>query len=739
LDQLIARKVRYSTAKVAGWNATLLENPLNNYFWQPETLNYTDILTGSEIWMLTRAPDAQEYTSKEHGVNAWSADGSVLGFFSANRTTNNPKIIKDYHQRWLVNSDGSKLRVALGYGRKLDGLDGFSWAHTENAYFTNGSGGGDQTPSTGNKIYKNTVGTNNIVSGALVIDTSSINAYAKYPIKDAVSQDDKSLVFRDQTNHISGAPNNIANSEMYFITLSGTPAVTAHWGIARGIGPSPGTNPYGTHIQSAEDHCHDAWAPGFQNWIMCDYSGTSDIFVTLDKSGSSIDGGPAWSDWNGSGFGEIRVESDGTSGTPHNPYGVVYFGHPAFDRWGRYAVFGDTDSAEANAGTRIWDSTTHTTLLNYMMRGQYDGQHHSMNGWADYVAMIDPATTDLYTNALTGNENTRTKLASIHYPGRGRILNYIGYPRPSISPDGTKVQYHMDWIGTANDNFPNIAYATAYYPYPPEIKSAVKSGANVRLTWDFNQGTATHPNYSNPRTYTKRGWPNETTDRPSPPREIDKFRFWVSADNISWVPVGSTAYNNCRGQNKCGIWTEASWTCDVAQAVSSTRYYAVTSLEHSGLESHTLSNVWKVTTDSSGNITQQLEQSAYPANPGGKLNFYPKKPGSPTDVISTHKLAPAIASGQYTITWKAPHDKSYVRFYNIYALDGSDPTPIPQRRIASIPATSDYTGSGSYKFVDWLGAADGTTKYVVTAVDFQGNESVTYVGAPTVPTGFNKN
>lgn len=723
LDQIIARKARYTTAK-PGWTASLLADTTNNYIWQSETLNYSDVLTGGEVWMLTRAPDTQEFTSKEHGVNAWSYDGSRVGFFSLLRLTNDPTIVGDYHSRWLVNSDGSNLRVARGYGRRAVPLDGFGWAHTENAYYTPGSGAGDATSeSTASKIYKNVLGESNNITGSLVFDTTPLNSYPKDIVKDGVAQDDKSLVLRDITAHAAGTPNPINTTEMYFIDLAAS-SVT-HWGIARGIGPAG--DPYADHIPTAEERWHDVWAPGpSQKWIMGDYSGTSSLFVTMDIAGTYADGGPKWTDWDGSSFGEIRVESNG-AGTPNNPYAMPYFGHPAFDRWGRFALIGTYTDPESTAGTRLWDSKTHSLLSNYMMKGDYDGQHHSMTAWSDHVAMIDPTAVDLFGNRITGNELTRYKIASLHFPGYSG--NYNGYPRPSQSPDGTKVQYHMVWLNNSGDDYPNVAWAVAYYPYPPEIKNAVKSGSTVRLTWDFNQGSVTSPNYVNPRTYTKRGWPNETTNRPPSPREIKQFRIWSSTDNSTWAPAGVVSYNN-----RAGVWSQEYWSFDVNQANSTTRYYAVTSLEHSGLESHTLSNVWKVTLDANGNITSQAQQTAYPANPGGKSSFYTKPPQGPVSVESAYMKAPAISAGQYTISWSAPVDTSLIRYYNIYASDGTDPSAIQQNRIASIPASSDYTGSGKFSYIDWLGKPDGSTNYLVTAVDYQGNESPS-AGAIRSPSG----
>jgi len=283
----------------------------------------------------------------------------------------------------------------------------------------------------------------------------------------------------------------------------------------------------------------------------------------------------------------------------------------------------------------------------------------------------------------------------------------------------------MVWLNNSGDDYPNIAWAVAYYPYPPEIKSASKNGSNVRLIWDFNQGTAGSPNYINARTYATRGWPHETNDLPPSPREIKQFRVWSSGDGTTWSPVAAVAYGNSGG-----AWTQSLWSSDIAQSSGTTKYYAITSVEYSGLESRTLSNVWKVTLDSSGNLSETTQSSPYPADPGGKSNFYTKVPDAPRLVNYTHKKSPATADGQYTIGWTAPANAALIRYYNIYAADGLVPSPIQQNRIASIPASSDYSGNGVFSYIDWLGATDGTTKYLVTAVDFQGNESLPPVSAP---------
>lgn len=111
-----------------------------------------------------------------------------------------------------------------------------------------------------------------------------------------------------------------------------------------------------------------------------------------------------------------------------------------------------------------------------------------------------------------------------------------------------------------------------------------------------------------------------------------------------------------------------------------------------------------------------MQQSTYPANPGGKSVFYTAAPAAPSAFTYAHQLAPATTAGQYTLTWTEPSDTSMVRYYNIYAKDGSAPTAVQQARIASVP-------KGTVKYIDWAGNPDGSTQYIITSVDYQGNES----------------
>jgi hypothetical protein len=691
LDEMIVRKARYATNP---WPATLLEDPTNNYIWQPETLCYTDVITGHEVWVLTHAPDGQEFYSNEPSTNGWSYDGSRIGFFSAyspnpERPTKNTALGK-YHHRWVVNADGSKLKALEGYGRADYPQDGFSWSPTELAYYSFGSHPLEARGSAIYKLFKMTLDSNNKVTGSLVLDTSPVNSYKKEMVKTGISTDGSRAIFRDAipaNKRALPTPNPIFTTELYFASLGRSGAMLEnHWGVARHIGPSTNNwaDPYGDHNPSKETHFHGVASIGPSgDYVSGGYSG-SNVGLLFKRTGSYNDGGPLWQDWNGKSFGaneEIIVFSNG-AGTPKNPYGNPYLGHPAWDRWGRYSVVG-TYTDNPPPGTRIFDLKTRSLLPYYVFSyKKYDGQHHSWTGWTDYVVAVEPNwppgnPTAYYITANKWNSDyTQSfRVANTHYVDPNK--NYNAYPRPSQSPDGTKVSFAQYFLNSSQ-SYPYIAWAVVYYPYPPVNVRAQKNGAYVRLTW-------TRPSY------TIRGWPNEATDPPPKAREIKGYHVWVS--------------NN--GQDGWTELTTAAVTaeyCDVAQPNDTTRYYALTSEEHSRLESRKLSGIRKVTLNSSGSLTD----SQYA--PEGKAGFWAVKPPVPSNFTVTKQAT----AGQYLLKWTEPND-SKIRHYNIYYSTKGTP-PVDQRyRIASVPV-------GTSKYLDWLADQSQPAYYKITSVDRQGNE-----------------
>ena len=261
----------------------------------------------------------------------------------------------------------------------------------------------------------------------------------------------------------------------------------------------------------------------------------------------------------------------------------------------------------------------------------------------------------------------------------------------------------------------DVFYVVAYYPYPAEITGATKNGSNVRIAFDFREATGT------PRTYATWGWPDRTTDNPRLPAEITHFRLWTSSSPSGpWTNRGLIA----RDTDSSGYWNETTWTANYAQTVGTTLYYAVTSLEqYSGLESHTLSNIWKVALDGSGNITTSAQAVSYPSDPGGIRPFYTQAPPAPTNVAA----AKQSTAGHYLLTWTEPED-ALIRYYNIYYSTTGTPPADQQHRIASVPV-------GTSKWLDWCADPSKQGYYRITSVDRQGNEGlVPGAGSGETPT-----
>lgn len=674
LDEMEARILRYGSNP---WPTTQLEDSGNYHIWQPETLCYQDTTTGHEVWVLTHAPGIDEIFSREHGSNVWSYDGSKIGFFSSARPTANASL-GSYHQRWIVNTDGRNLRAVEGFGRGTTPiLADWGWARTENAYYAFGTSSGEGSGSAGYRLFNMTVNQNNVVSStSLVLDTSSVNTLMKEPVKEGISTDDSHIVFRDRnvSSRMLNTPNPINTNAVYFAALGASPTLTNWWGIARRIGPAPYTDPYGDHVSSNEYWFHDVWSPGTSgSWILGQYN-SSHLFVRFSSTGSYGDGGPLCQEWNGVTFGNNECVVMGTEagyGTPDDPYGLPYFGHPVFDRWGRYALVGTyTDSPLP--GTRIVDLEAKALLPNYVLAyNKYDGQHHSWTGWTDYVLGVDPQSYIIYANKW--NQEYTAAFPVVH-PHTVYTGNYNTYPRPSQSPDGTKVGFAATFLNNGN---PYIQWAVVHYPLPPVNIWVQKSGTNVRVSW-------TRPSY------TTRGWPNESSDPPPRAREIKGYHVWVSDDGTSgWIEL-------TRGAVPAEYY-------DIPQPPNSTRYYAVTSEEFSRLESRTLSAVRRVTLDANGNLTTAITAAE------GRTNFWTTPPPAPNPSIFS-----IPAGGNYRLTWSEPND-SKVRYYNIYYSRTGPPPTDQQHRIASVAV-------GTTTYIDWLSDRSMPGYYGITSVDRQGNE-----------------
>jgi hypothetical protein len=454
-------------------------------------------------------------------------------------------------------------------------------------------------------------------------------------------------------------------------------------------------------LTTGDNRIHDQTLRGAGSdiWFHVMLEGTDGMWWRMKPTGTEADGGPSHTSDNSFPYswgGEMEpTNTSGRAKTGNDPWDSTYFSHYAVGRWGRYIVFSNTTTS----GTGTFDLVDQA----YEMETDAVGpvEHHDYSAWSDWVTSSgDPNL---------GYDDQMLYITKYNDANSEITLNDLMYDnlaRPTQSPDGTKVFWHSSFL-YADDDSHDIFYSVAYYPYPPEIDSVTATGGAVTVTVWWNLGTT-------PRGYTQRGWPNEGSDPPPPPREIKQFRLWrcqgtCTATSGTWTPVDTRQYGIFDLYDfSDGTWnsgTEATnkWKLGVSNVVDGDWYYGVTSQEHSGLESLSLSNIFKITV-SGGSGTG--------SEPAGADYDYPTSPGGDNDFYASYNAA----------------NTSLVRYYNIYAADDDSQAIQQQDRIASIPV--GHCSLGTCSWVDWLGDATDPfdTEHIVTAVDSQGNESTALGG-----------
>lgn len=681
LDEYEGRKGRRSTNQYFSG-----ANEGNNWVRQPESLTYVDMSTDNEIWVLSSTPNNSNiYYTDISPANPWSADGSRLGFFS-NRSVEAftlaiaSQLDGASAPSFVIRSDGSYLRPTLETSMRVWGSTGslyFIWSPTiPNTFYAfgerlNGLSLDEET------LYKNTV-SNTSGSYEPLLEFPGTGRLWMHKV---ISPDGSTVIpTRERVYYPS--------------TVTGTPTIIDPDGWAEHRGQLKdwgGADPFSTK--------HDMYFPS-KDFVLplFSYDGTSDpspqpVVYKYNITGSDLDGGPLYNSANTTytTFNEEEAEPLMSWGNgPYVPFdpdggGGHGWGHPAFGRWGRVVIFNDGNGYHSPDCVQEWGGPVAWDYINREYLAQEgnlqpdscpqalinQAAHYvDWSAWSDYFAYADasgPILIGKY-NSISANGNWY-QVADLH-GNQNNSTNYhwTSTHRPAQSPDGTKIALSLNFL-TNTPNTGDIAYVVAYNPHPPEIISV--SNGIVRFDWRTDQAES--------RGYTQRGWPSESTDDPPPPRETEKFRLWKSADgSTGWEPVGTVDANIFTKYDfSDGTWNTVKYW-EITDP-SPSGYYAVTAVEHSGLESQVLSNVYSAA---------GTQFSEYPANPKGDSNFVTE------------------------------YNSEYVRYYNIYAADGSAPTAIQQDRIASVPVASGTS------YVDWLGDTTGTTQYLVTAVDTQGNESL---------------
>lgn len=666
------------------------EDASNYYIWQPQTVIYKDTSTNHEVIIWTQTNNKATMGSRygdgwEYNWQPWSADGKRIAFFQDmdvgcyNRGSGSP---------WFsARSDGTYWRpMCETVGRTAYSAARFypDWSPIipDVAYATgantNGNSGLDQ-----NGIYREFF-TDTSITSTLIVDLIPGNtATARWGgIKDRITGDGLYLL---EGNYLEDEPYYVVQVEP-----AGSRQLKLSWSL-------PTLDPYWySTVNPADGHAHDEGVVGNSSegyWFYFMPTGSS-VWWRISLWGS--DGGAPdhiqdhtsnYSWWTGSASErEVQVVGDeyGHSTGNHPAFASdAMWSHGSFDRWGTKVVYSDVEASPIGPACMDIDSYSRTGYNSNPGGNQYS----SYTGWSDYFVGSGgaPANIMVATKYNSTTAADHVTVAQTHSSITGDFCN------PGQSPDGTKMVLKSDWL-SPSATVGNLFVGIVYFPYPPEITSCSTTGSTVTVQFDWRH------NQTNPRTYTTRGWPDENTDDPCPPRETQKFRLWRSMDKSTWITVGTINANIFdRYDFAYGTWKGNSFWEITDTPGDGTWYYAVTSVEWSSLESRTLSNIYFITV--SGGSGAGSQDTAYPSSPGD------------LDNISTSDF----------YTFFNTNYPELIRYYNIYAEDGSTPSVSQRNRIASISV--NHSADGSCSWVDWLGNTSGNTRYVVTAVDTQGNES----------------
>jgi len=670
LDEVVARKNRLNDAT---WDIDDLENLSNNSKWQPESLMYTDVNTGHEVWKLTNTKNEDNFYHNDISWAQWSANGKWLAF-ATTRPTNSFR--KTTSRIWmLVQTNGSHLMPVIGGSNREYSSDHeyFHWSpQIPDVYYDTGNNE-NGLDLRGYDLYKNVV-SNTGVTRNLLFSTNQGNGNSRAKkLSKTISGDGKKILLRD--SYVSSGPHYLYPCTIYPENVAG-----CDWdgySMDRGQGSGydvMGESYYREHGGALFMSGNDKM--GYYTYLMP--SGTS-AWWRMTLTGNATDGGPLFS--NNGVSGEVMIMSTKEAVFPPWPE-HHYWSHVSPDWWGNKVVFSNMEDDE-RPGIAHMDAATHEYDSRSFLN-DYGVQHNDWHGFTDYSV----SSYTSYTNndglgqritAQRFNDNTLSDIQTVcftHTRENGGTA-YSTLPRPFISPDGTKVAWSSEFLnGTANIN--DIYWCVIEYPKPPINLTAETDGSLIRLSW-------VRPSY------TTRGWPDENTDAPPKSKEIMGYHIWVSdTGNGNWLELtkGAVDFENI----------------NISQANGTVKYYAITSEEYSHLESRSLSEILRVNVDDNGNVTSRIHA------PEGVSNFWTQKPIAP----SNFKAVKQNTAGHYKLSWSEPSD-SKIRYYNIYYSVTGAPQPIQQNRIASIP-------TGTSEYLDWNADKTNNGYYLITSVDRQGNE-----------------
>jgi hypothetical protein len=688
IDEMFARKDRRATAI---WGPEYLEDP-NTFVWQPETFMYHDVTTGHEVWKMSNTPLLNNYYHNDIGVSPWSADGKRMAIATTRSTQ------AGYNGRiWtIVDTDGDSFRPTVEGASQLYGSINayFHWSPQEaDVYFEVGSGGGRSS----NDLYRTTV----TDAG---VSTEQILSYPEnIKIEKMISGDGRKLLVMAYDE-----------STLYPTTIFPTAQLDDPDGypIDRNLGL------YGT-TPSSYSTFHDQYYAGDGTWYFAMPTGGGPrAWWMLKAVGSAADGGALYDNSDfpvtdpNYDFGEAwPVQADG--GANPDPFGSDYWSHFVPDRWGRYALHSSVDRSYSDPlgpGPGVWDIENAEYAVVTFGGG---AQHHDWHGFTDWTVSSSGQGVDAKVLAQKYDDKNSQIVVNSAYTRYDGGTDYGTLIRPGQSPDGTKVAWHSEFLNGTNRT--DVFWSVVYNPYPAtDLEAASATGGGAELGFL-------------PPKYTERGWINPATGQIDEvngeelyAREIKEYQVWRSTSPTSgWDIAGTVAaeYDNDAVTNTLKPRANGDWVSGTNKITfddnpgDGTWYYAVTSTEHSGLESDELSEVIRVTISGGEVTSSQIVQAQ------GQKDFYNTAPTAPFDFTATQ----TSTAGHYELSWTEPGDAK-IRYYNVYYSTTGDPIADQSERIASLTAGTDG-------YLDWLADPNLPGIYGITSVDRYGNESpIMYVG-----------
>lgn len=704
LVEMCDRKGRRVTAI---WGAEYLEDP-NTYVWQPESFMYHDVTTGHEVWKMSNTPLLVNYYHNDISVSPWSADGSKMAFSAFDRS------ILDYNyggesrdRVWItMDTDGSNPRPTVE-GAQRDGGGYFQWsAQVPGEYFEIGNRVYGAV-GVSNKLYRSSVDASGVVTTNPILTLPS-EAASGY-INKMVSADGRKIIIEKNGNYfpISILPDGTAQFDVTGID------VPNGYSMDRDFGP------YGDTKDTTYTSYHNQFLPGLGDWIFARPGGEY-TWWRYATNGSAADGGALYTGDDGNhNFGEVWPENHGDNVPPENMYSpfvgttvyqpdkTSYWSHFAPDRWGRHALF--TNTADnlpinrggyfENIGPGVWDFIDHHEVVSSHGHG---AQHHDWDGFTDWTV----SSTNDEVKAQKYDVSDSQFIVNNAYARYDGGTKYFTLIRPGQSPDGTKVSWTSEFLNAADKT--DIFWSVVYNPYPPTDLKAV-SASSVELR--FLPPKYTDRRWINPAT----GLIDETNGEVLYAREIKEYQVWRSASSSSgWDIAGtvSAVYGNDPVTNTLKPRANGDWVSAANKITFSDNpedgvwYYAITSTEHSGLESDELSEVLQVTVSGGAVISSGIVQAQ------GQTGFWTISPTVPSNFTYNS----TGVAGHYQLSWTEPVDGK-IRYYNIYYSTSGNPGTNQSERIASLPAGIVAT------YLDWIADRSVSGYYGITSVDRYGNES----------------